>query len=215
MKFLKKDQYWSKNKGKFVLLVIAIFVFIYSVNIHSNILAISFKDLQSSHWAYKNIMALTTNKVINGYTDGTFKPEGTITNGEFIKLVVMAGLPEWIDIDDAESNMNHWAGKYVWIAERYGVIKTGSIGLNNIDNPITRIDMVRIISKADLLMKGNELATSKKVTFNDVLSLNNDDLLLLKHAVSKSLITGYTDGSFKPYNNMSRAEAATMIYRFK
>ncbi len=215
MKFLEKGRYWSENKGRFVLLVIAIFVFVYSVNIHSNILALSFKDLQSSHWAYKSIMALTTAKVINGYTDGTFKPEGTITNGEFIKLVVMAGLPEWIDIEDAESNLNHWAGKYVWIAERYGIIKTGSIGLNNIDNPITRIDMVRIISKADLLMKGNELETGKKVTFNDVLSLNNDDLLLLKHAVSKSLITGYTDGGFKPYNNMSRAEAATMIYRFK
>ena len=42
----------------------------------------------------------------------------------------------------------------------------------------------------------------------------NDDLLLLKHACSKELITGYTDNSFKPFNNMTRAEAATMIYRF-
>ena len=183
--------------------------------IQTSVLAISFKDITSSHWAYKYVIELTTNKVINGYTDGTFKPGNTITRAEFIKLVVMAALPDWIDIDDAESNIKHWAAKYIWIAERYGLIATGSINLNNIDEPITRIEMVRIITKADLTMKGNELTTDAKVKFKDVLSLNSDDLLLLKHACSKKLITGYTDNTFKPYDNMTRAEAATMIYRFK
>lgn len=176
--------------------------------------AATFKDLLSSHWAYKYITSLTAKNVINGYTDGTFKPEGTITNAEFIKLVVMAGLPDWIDINDAESNLDHWAGTYVWIAERYGIIKTGNYNLSNLDKPITRLEMARIISKADLIMKGNDIATNSKVKFNDVLTLNNDDLMLLRHACSKNLITGYSDNTFKPYNNMTRAEAATMIYRF-
>lgn len=183
--------------------------------LQTSVLAISFKDINSSHWAYKYVIELTTNKVINGYTDGTFKPENTITRAEFIKLVVMAALPDWIDIDDAESNINHWAAKYIWIAERYGLITTGSIDLKNIDEPITRLEMVRIITKADLTMNGNELATNEKVKFKDVISLNSEDLLLLKHACSKNLITGYTDNTFKPYDNMTRAEAATMIYRFK
>ena len=63
----------------------------------SLVYAISFKDINSSHWAYKYVIELSANKVINGYTDGTFKPESTITRAEFIKLVVMAALPEWID----------------------------------------------------------------------------------------------------------------------
>lgn len=192
----------------FSLLAVMIFL-------QTSVLAISFKDINSSHWAYKYVIDLTTSKVINGYTDGTFKPENTITRAEFIKLVVMAALPDWIDINDAEATINHWAAKYIWIAERYGLIATGSINLNNIDEPITRIEMVRIITKADLTMKGNELATNEKVRFKDVISLNSEDLLLLKHAYSKELITGYTDNTFKPYANMTRAEAATMIYRFK
>ena len=183
--------------------------------LNTSVFAISFKDINSSHWAYKYVIELTTNKIINGYTDGTFKPENTITRAEFIKLVVVAALPDWIDINDAESTLNHWAAKYIWIAERYGLITTGSINLDNIDEPITRIEMVRIITKADLTMKGSELTTDEKVKFKDVISLNSDDLLLLKHACSKNLITGYTDNTFKPYNNMTRAEAATMIYRFK
>lgn len=197
-------------KKIFVYLFLASFIFLQPL-----VLAASFKDLNVSHWAYKYVITLTNSKVINGYNDGTFKPEGTITNAEFIKLVVMAALPEWIDINDAESNFEHWASRYIWIAERYGLIKTGSITLENIDVPITRIEMVRIIVKADLTMKGNSLETSEKVKFKDVISLNNDDLLLLKHACSKNLITGYTDNTFRPHSNMTRAEAATMIYRFK
>ncbi len=183
--------------------------------LQTSVFAVSFRDIKSSHWAYKYVIELATNKVINGYTDGTFKPENTITRGEFVKLVVMAALPDWISIDDAESTFNHWASSYIWIAERYGLISTGSMNLENIDEPITRIEMVRIIVKADLAMKGNSLETKEKVKFKDVISLNNDDLLLLKHACSKELITGYTDNTFRPYNNMTRAEAATMIYRFK
>lgn len=197
-------------KKKFIYFFLAVFLIT-----KSSAFAISYKDITRSHWAYKYITTLTTNKVINGYEDGTFRPDGTITNAEFIKLVVMAALPEWIDINDAESNFEHWASRYVWIAERYGLIKTGSINLSNIDNSITRIEMVRIIVKADLTMKGNKLETSEKVKFKDVISLNSDDLLLLKHACSRNLITGYSDNTFRPHSNMTRAEAATMIYRFK
>lgn len=197
-------------KKIFVYLFLASFLLF-----QSSVFAAYFRDLNVSHWAYKYVISLTNNNVINGYDDGTFKPEGTITNAEFIKLVVMAALPEWIDINDAESNFEHWASRYIWIAERYGLIKTGSMTLENIDVPITRIEMVRIIVKADLTMKGNSLETSEKVKFKDVISLNSDDLLLLKHACSKNLITGYTDNTFRPHSNMTRAEAATMIYRFK
>lgn len=195
-----------KRMISFLLIIIMIF---------SSVYALTFKDLSTNHWAYEYIMYLTSKNVINGYKDGTFKPNGTVTNAEFIKLVIMAALPDWIDINDAESNLNHWAGPYVWIAERYGVITSGSIDLSNIDKPITRIEMARIITRADLLMRGNSLSTNEKVKFKDVLSLNNDDLLYLRHACSKNLITGYSDNTFKPYNNMTRAEAATMIYRFK
>lgn len=188
-----------------------LFIFVVVQNSTS---AISFKDLSHSHWAYKNIISLANDKIINGYENGTFMPNGTITNAEFIKLVVVAGLPKFIDMNDAESNMEHWAGKYIWIAERYGIIKSGAITLYNINNPITRIEMVRIISRADMLIKGNNLNTKNKLPFRDVISLNNEDLLLLKHAYSKGLVNGYTDNTFMPYSNMNRAEAATMIYRF-
>lgn len=184
------------------------------LSINFSVFAIRYNDLSSSHWAYKYVMDLSSKNVINGYADGRFLPAGTVTKAEFIKLVVMASLPEWIDIDDAESKINHWCGKYLWIAEQYGIVPNGSLNANNLNLPITRIEMVRIISKADITMKGNLLDSRKKVKFNDVISLNSSDMTLLKHAYSKGFITGYEDNSFKPNASMTRAEAATMIYRF-
>ncbi|MBR3888179.1 MAG: S-layer homology domain-containing protein [Clostridia bacterium] len=196
-------------KKVFIIFLVLMICFI------SQVQAANFWDLNSKHWAYQYITSLTSSGVINGYEDLSFRPEGTITKGEFIKLVIVAALPSWIDLKDAESNFNHWASRYVWIAEKFGVLKNNTITIGNIDKPITRIEMVQIISKADLLMKGEKLQATEKIKFKDVITLNNEDLQLLKHAISKGLIKGYSDNTFRPTLNMTRAEAATMIYRFK
>lgn len=125
-----------------------------------------------------------------------------------------ASLPENFSMEDAESSFNHWAGIYVWIAERYGVISKNSIIKDNIDQPITRIEMARMVSKADIILKGKSFEQDKQLTFSDTLLLTRDDEMYLKHAVSRGLINGYSDGTFGPDKNMTRAEAATMIYRF-
>ncbi len=178
--------------------------------------AVSFSDLSSGHWAYKYITELAEQKVINGYTDGTFRPKGTVTRGEFLKLAMVSALTsggQELDLTDAESAFNHWAGQYVWIARQYGIISTSDITRENIDQPITRIEMVRIITKLDWA-KGNEFAQDKQLIFSDVRMLSKTDIDYLKHAYSRGLITGYEDGTFGPEKNMNRAEAATMIYRF-
>jgi hypothetical protein len=52
--------------------------------------AAGFKDVAASYWAYDEITALTAKKVIGGYADGTFKPEGKVTREEFAKMIVVA-----------------------------------------------------------------------------------------------------------------------------
>lgn len=44
-------------------------------------------DLSESHWAYEKIIALKNNGVLNGYEDGSFKPENSIKRAEIAKII--------------------------------------------------------------------------------------------------------------------------------
>lgn len=44
---------------------------------------VSFKDLTTKHWAYKDIQALVAHGITTGYPDKTFKPETPTTRAEF------------------------------------------------------------------------------------------------------------------------------------
>ena len=51
------------------------------------VLALSFSDLAESHWAYANVQALVAEGTVSGYEDGTFRPNGTVTRAEFVKMI--------------------------------------------------------------------------------------------------------------------------------
>ena len=46
-----------------------------------------FKDVPETHWAYKAIELLAEKGIINGYEDGTFKPDAPITRAEVAALI--------------------------------------------------------------------------------------------------------------------------------
>ena len=175
--------------------------------------SIRFSDVADSYWGAEVIYKLADAGVINGYEDGTYKPLKSVTYGEFIKLVMANFLP--IDFEGAgvTSDFEHWAAPYVKLAELYGIIDEGWISLENVNNYITRIEMARIVSMADMILNGSEFDNSKELVFTDIFSVLGKDRTLLQHAYSKGLIIGNPNGTFRPNAEMNRAEAATIIDR--
>ena len=196
-----------KNKILVFLILIVLFI-------TTSVFAVTFTDLPEDHWAIQYITDLTEKKVVNGYPDGTFNPEGTISRGEFLKLVIAASMPKDIPIVVMPSALDHWAGQYLHLAITYGVVSPSAITLENIDLPITRREMAAMITKADVRMRGVPKNTEKSITFTDFSKFDASELDLLTHATSQEYLNGYPDGSFGPDNEMTRAEAATVVYRF-
>lgn len=191
---------------KIIFLVLSI-ILIFPVVVNA-----AFSDV-SGHWAESYINELTEKKVINGYTDGTFKPQNTITKGEFLKLIMTASLPEF-DFSKSKVEFEHWAAPYVKVAENYGAIKKGKINLSNIDTPISRIEVVEILSLSDVVIRQIERLnpTSLKGIFYDVEGvLTAEQTSLLTHAVCRGFINGYEDKTFRPNNNLTRAEVSKII----
>ncbi len=52
--------------------------------------AVSFSDVPATHWASGYINVAEMKGVVNGYPDGTFKPEGAITYAEALKMILTA-----------------------------------------------------------------------------------------------------------------------------
>lgn len=180
--------------------------------------AAGFSDLTSEHWAYKNVTNLVENGVINGYPDGTYRPENTITRGEFFKLMMTAAEgEEFFTILNMVSEK--WTDSYMHYAENEGLMMDGT-SIENVDAPITRLEMVVVLSKTASKKNIRRAfyedgkATLKTTTFNDISELSEIDQIYIRNATDLGLINGYTDGSFKPNGYMTRAEVATIIYRF-
>ena len=49
----------------------------------------SFSDIQG-HWAQEQIEAAVRSGWVNGYPDGTFRPDATVTRAEFVKMLLDA-----------------------------------------------------------------------------------------------------------------------------
>ena len=196
-----------KNKILVFLMMIVLFI-------TTTVFAATFTDLPADHWAVDYITSLTEQKVINGYPDGTFNPEGTISRGEFLKLVMVASMPKDVKVNLLPIALDHWAGKYLFVAETYGVIAPGELTMENIDLPITRREMAVMLAKADGVFLGKNSSAANSINFTDFDLMDKSELQYLSHAVKEGYLNGYPDGTFGPDKEMTRAEAATVIYRF-
>ena len=177
--------------------------------------AANFSDLSKEHWAYKYIDSLADAKVINGYPDGTFKPQNTITRGEFFKLIMTAY--KGSKAFENSTFETHWAEPYVLSAAEEGVMMNAT-SIEDLDIPITRLEMGVVIGKICNRIIDDENEGSDVVynfiTFNDLKELSVGDRNYIEFIAAIGIVNGYTDGSFGPNNNMTRAEVATVIYRF-
>ncbi|WP_346042407.1 S-layer homology domain-containing protein, partial [Paraclostridium tenue] len=63
----------------------------------------------STHWAKKEINQFISSGYVNGYEDGTFRPDNSITRAEFVKLVnKYFGFNNKEDIKFSDINTNDW-----------------------------------------------------------------------------------------------------------
>ncbi len=163
---------------------------------------IAFSDV-IDHWAEDQIISLKSKNIINGYTDGRFSPNSTVTRAEFAKMICTA---QNIGTQNADykDTYSHWARGYIGALESKGLITGYPDGSFRPDNKITREEMASILAKAAGLQPSNGRI------FGDTGSSWAESYI--NAAYKAGLIQGYGDGSFKPGGSATRAETASMIY---
>lgn len=116
--------------------------------------AADFSDVAGDYAHYEAITALVDQDIINGYEDGTFKPENTITRAEFSKLLAVSSAPSGYAFsakttafpDIADMNANHgWAVPYISYAVSTKAINGYTDGTFQPGNNVTYGEAIKMI----------------------------------------------------------------------
>ena len=97
-----------------------------------------------------------------------------------------------------------------------GVIDVGAYTDETLKQPITRLEMVLMLSKTQIKMKGIPQNQLGSLVYTDINTLTEDEKDLLLHAVKYDLLEGMSDGTsklFEPNKNLTRGEAAAALMR--
>ena len=159
-----------------------------------------FSDITSSTWCYKYVLELSDAGVIDGYDDGTFKPNNQVTYGAALKLIMLAaGYAE-----QAPTGSNVFSG-YLARAQEDGLV-SGSV---NLSAPITRLAVSQIAAKALGL---NITNLSSVRPFTDT----TDPYVQALNAAG--IVEGYFSNgtsTFKPYNTLTRGQISAIVWRME
>ncbi len=157
-----------------------------------------FKDVPVNSWYYAPIMELYNRKLVSGYGDNIFFPDGTVTLGEALKMILLAaGYPAQKAVD------GHWASGYFALAKSKGLLPAGRF--NTLNSNISRLQI------AELACKALGLGRSKSVyPFSD----SKDTYALI--AYDHGLFLGQKDGNrlwFLGGDTITRAEMSAVACR--
>lgn len=181
----------------------------------------AFSDLKTTHWAYSVIGEMKELKYINGYPDGSFKPDNNITRAEFgaiINKLVLDIFPAGGKFDNSailkDMKSSHWAynaaREMLSHMSREDATKIFGTGFSP-DKKITREEVVAVIHsilKQHADFSGLDL---EKGNFTDLNQARFAESI--NFSVAMGIIKGYPDGTFKPKANITRAEISAILLR--
>ena len=148
---------------------------------------------------------------IVGYPDKTVRPQNGITRAEVATIFFRLLTDETRDANSTKSNSysdvaaGAWYNHAVSTLSAMGIVKGDSHGKFNPDAPITRAEFAAIAARFD------DKANTTTADFSDIAShwAKNE----ISAASNNGWITGYPDGTFRPDNKITRAEAMTLVNR--
>ena len=172
-----------------------------------------FDDVPKTYWAYTHVEYLAELGFVTGKTEKLFYPNDTITRGEFVTILArMSGenLPEFDGTFKDVDASAYYAKPIAW-AIKTGVTLGTSATTFSPNDPIERQQIATMIARYAAYKGYGFGIVNEAIDFTDKAGIASYASAAVTAMQRANIIGGYTDGSFKPQNNATRAEAAKML----
>lgn len=173
---------------------------------------VTFVDAKD-HWARDYLEALADKKIMTGYGDGTVSPDIGVTREEMAVLLTrILGLSEVMSTGMQTPYTDHadiqsYARQAVYVLSERNIYLGYDDGSFKPQNVLTREEIMslfdRIIADIDV----------EELTFTDKDDISGWAYNSVAQLYTYGIVNGYPDGRIIPQADVTRAEAAVMIYK--
>jgi hypothetical protein len=177
----------------------------------------NFSDVRPTDWFYEYVRYLYCDGDISGYADGTFRPYNSTNRGQTVKIVVLGfNIPIYVPPpplpctfgDACTENPFH---PYIETAVHHELISGYADGTFRPFNLVTRAQTAKIVMLAAQMVRGWTLINPTTPSFSDV-PQSNPFYTYIETGACYSIINGYGDGTFRPFNNATRGQISQKVW---
>ena len=161
---------------------------------------ILFRDVSTTDWFCSYVSSLSADGVVNGYPDGTFRPQGSVTVAEALKLILLAS-----GYDEQAPTGTHWASGYISFALAQGFLQESDS--RKPDREITRLLVAQIAAAALNLPDDTTVSPFVDTVDGSVLALYSAGI------VQGSYVNDIP--VYKPQDSLTRAEVSAIVWRIR
>jgi len=171
-----------------------------------------FKDTKE-HWCKEFVIDLMDKGIVKGFDDNTFRPANPVKRSEALKMVMIARDEEIENEVKAEEikfidvEVDDWFTPFVQKALKENIIIENENKIFRPSEEATRIEILQMLlaNDPDLSESNNE------INFPD---LTPDEVKFVGLAFKKGIVKGFTDGTFRPNEKVTRGQMAKIISVF-
>lgn len=183
---------------------------------------LTFNDLKTAEWAVRYIASLASKRVFEGYEDGTFKPQNTVSRIEAITAAVrLMGLRSQAESStEMNTHLNFkdanqvpaWAVGYVALALENDLFSENDDSVQP-QKEGDRLWATTLLVKALKLDAQAKAKMNTALPFKDAKQIPAGSVGYVAVAIEKGLVDGFEDNTFRPNQPVTRAQLAALLDR--
>ena len=174
-----------------------------------------FTDVPADAYYYKPVVEMTAAGLFSGVTETTFCPNMDMSRGMLVAVLYrMEGSPEadpetkYTDVSPTQ----YYAKAVAW-ADENRIVYGNTDGTFRPNAAITREQYAAILYRY-AQYRGFQTPLGSISGFTDARDVQNYALFPIRWAVGAGIIRGMTETTLNPKGNTTRAQGASMLYRF-